>query len=142
MPISGFALAYVERGRPIRRAADFHIYVEEWTDERNKEALAVLDKSAAAYSASRAILEKTLSGKRPDPKLIKQIYEQRPCRSKAQYDKGMSAAFHYESTPCRHLGACCSKNDKSGYFIKHLTEVSKEMADLILEYHEQDENGA
>lgn len=120
--VVGWALIYVDRGRPIRTGRDVVIRAQAWTDQRHKRWKARLDLACEAAPFARKAMDRRMKGKLVPKTLLVDMALRRPCVKPGDYDRYMSAAFHYAESECPCVKKCERGRKGDNAVVKYFAE--------------------
>lgn len=123
LPIKGWALINVERGRPITKATDYHTQLGVWNKKKAVKWMENIDRAADNNKILTKLEDAVEKGDRDGAeKQIDRMIKNRPCVDQDSYDRFMQYGFYQGS--CEHCSTCFSGSHKA---IKRmiLTELSK-----------------
>lgn len=123
LPIKGWTLSNVERGRPITSLKDFHPQLAVWSRKHSLRWDKYL-KSSIENNKLLGKLEDQIEKENPKKakRVLKEVIENRPCKSQSDYDTYMKYKF-YGDTSCNHCDVCF-KSD-SAVMERMLLELAK-----------------
>lgn len=123
LPIKGWMLINVERGRPIKSKNDYHKQVGTWGEKHSIKWDGILQRSIK-HNILLSKLERAVEEKKKDraQELLQKIVACRPCKSEHDYKRYM-VYKHYDGK-CPHADVCFSGKNKPVY-TRIMDELSK-----------------
>lgn len=123
LPIQGWVLLNVERGKPITSSRDYHMQVATWDHEKSQK----WDKNlqlAIQNNKRLSELEQAIENgeKSEATKYLKRVIANRPCHDEKSYNQFMKYGF-YQGV-CPHLDVCSGGSNKAVYN-RIMSELSK-----------------
>lgn len=114
LPIRGWMLVNVERGRPIKSNKDYHVQTARWDSDKSRKWDKVLKTSIENNLILTSVEEAVDSSNRDEAKTqIKRMIKNRPCVDEKSYDAYMKYKFFQGK--CEHCDVCLGGSNKAIY---------------------------
>lgn len=122
LPIRGWELANVERGRPIQKAQDFHAQVANWSTKHSQKWLKWLDLSVENNNLLVKLENAVEKGnKAKADRYLDYIIESRPCHCEKTYNAYMRYGFYQGECPMKGV---CLKGSRKAIRAKIIAELA------------------